>query len=103
MTHQNDLGVGVGTREQIGEITENTVVAIRNEDDTNVYLYGYGQHAGEEPPPGWFIPVPKIILNDGEVIWGYQCWWTPARGPDRVRRLFPGKKVVFVPLPEEDE
>lgn len=20
---------------------------------------------------------PKITLDDGSVIWGYECWWTP--------------------------
>lgn len=21
---------------------------------------------------------PKMILEDGSVIWGYECWWQPA-------------------------
>ncbi len=21
---------------------------------------------------------PKILLDDGTIIWGYECWWTPA-------------------------
>lgn len=23
---------------------------------------------------------PKIILDDGEVVWGCECWWGPEAG-----------------------
>ena len=26
------------------------------------------------------IEDPKIILDDGEVVWGCECWWGPEAG-----------------------
>lgn len=24
-------------------------------------------------------PNPKITLDNGDVIWGYECWWSPVK------------------------
>lgn len=65
-----------------------TMVATDTDD-----LYRFGVHAGNEPYPGigntdatkghpeyraWGRrgqPVPKIVLDDGSVLWGPECWW----------------------------
>ncbi len=55
-------------------------------DEQTLGLYGYGVYEGDEvPPEGIFssegpltlvgIPVPKLRLDDGTVIWGCECWW----------------------------
>ena len=54
--------------------------AILKADDKNVYLLGYGTYDGDDVPPSGFLheakcPNPKLSLDDGTVVWGYQCWW----------------------------
>lgn len=34
---------------------------------------------------------PKIVLDDGEVVWGFECWWAPA---DQCERFVAGRQVV---------
>jgi hypothetical protein len=40
---------------------------------------------------------PRIRLQDGSVIWGYECWWTPVRVagplPDEQRALEAHKTI----------
>lgn len=55
------------------------VGAVSNTIDGTVYLYGYGVYVGSEVPPDGPLHKrgtadPKIILDDGGVVWGYQCW-----------------------------
>lgn len=48
-----------------------------------VKLLGFGVYEGDEVPPeetnslaaALGIPNPKIKLDNGEVVWGCQCWW----------------------------
>lgn len=53
------------------------VIAIRNTDTDNkiVYIYGYGMHVGSVQNEELGFSNPKIELDNGKVIWGYQCWW----------------------------
>lgn len=59
------------------------VGAICDADGEEVRLFGYGQYVGEEVPPPevkmFGIPMtmknPKIVLDDGKVVWGCECWW----------------------------
>ena len=47
------------------------VIAIRNSDEENVYIYGYGEYVGEESCPKLFnCKNPKIVLDNGNVVWG---------------------------------
>jgi hypothetical protein len=36
---------------------------------------------------------PKIVLDDGRVVWGQECWWGPE---DRVRDSIKDREVVIV-------
>lgn len=52
------------------------VGAIQKMDEETVHLFGYGVYDGDlEVPdnPGWFNP--RITLDSGKIVWGYQCWW----------------------------
>jgi len=47
-----------------------------------VNLLGYGVYVDDEVPPPDInpalnvgIPNPKIVLDNGEVVWGMECWW----------------------------
>ena len=38
------------------------------------------EDAGCEPNPIVRPTNPKIVLDDGEVVWGCECWWGPEAG-----------------------
>lgn len=51
-----------------------------------IQFLGYGVYEGSEVPvsaAGWMsrglidagIPNPKIRLDNGDVVWGCECWW----------------------------
>ena len=61
-----------------------------------VEFFGYGVYVGDEVPPeeaGGFGGIvraaghtnPKILLDNGDVVWGCECWWGPE--PAIRRRL----------------
>ena len=53
------------------------------DDDKVIEFLGYGEYVGCEVPPeevGGYnmgLPNPKIKLDNGETVWGCQCWWGP--------------------------
>jgi hypothetical protein len=77
------------------------VIAIRNADESGVYIYGRGIYEGvfvpSQDPDGfdWPIPSPKIKLDNGKVVWGAQCWWGRE---DAVLERFAGRPMIEVPL-----
>ena len=76
------------------------VFAVRNADNETVYMFGRGVYEGrkEGGPMGGF-PNPKILLDDGNVVWGCECWWGRA---DREDEYIGGRKVEMVPVPDRD-
>lgn len=59
-----------------------------NGNKKQVELIGYGTYAGDEVPPAGTagigavlhevgITTPKLVLDDGQVVWGCECWWGP--------------------------
>lgn len=40
---------------------------------------------------------PKIVLDSGAVVWGFQCWWFEGDA-DEVMRRFPNRSIVTVGL-----
>jgi len=83
------------------------VIAVQDADDKEVRIFGYGNYVGDEIPPkgtpGVFgidagelgIKNPKIVLDNGDVIWGCQCWWA---NPDKFK--IGKRKIKTVPLPK---
>lgn len=65
------------------------VGAILKKEGEKVYLIGYGTYEGEEIPPDNIkgfnigIPNPKIKLDDGNIVWGCECWWMPE---DKIKK-----------------
>jgi hypothetical protein len=55
---------------------------------TSILIYGYGVYAGDEvPPDDILVPIigpvhqlgiklPKLVLDDGTIIWGSEAWWS---------------------------
>ena len=56
------------------------VIAVRDANETEINIYGYGEYVGNEPCPHMGgVPNPKIVLDNGDVVWGYECWWGAAK------------------------
>jgi hypothetical protein len=60
------------------------VLAILSADKNTVKSLGPGVYVGDEVPPdtggtGWLAELgvanPKIVLDNGDVVWGCECWW----------------------------
>ena len=76
--------------------------AVRDANDTTVHLFGFGTYAGRDTPTeGVFaeagIKNPRIDLDDGATVWGFQCWWGPIGKWDG---MLAGRDVVTVPVPK---
>ncbi len=57
---------------QIGD----RVGALLSMSETEVRLLGYGVYQGPQPCDAIHgILNPQIKLDDGTIVWGYQCWW----------------------------
>jgi hypothetical protein len=41
---------------------------------------------------------PKIVLDDGGVVWGYECWWGEA-ADSTPQEWAAGRRIVVVPAP----
>ena len=72
------------------------VGAVLSASEDTVNLLGYGVYDGdhvpdEEPFHSLGITNPKITLDNGNVVWGYQCWWGPE---DRVKNEMIGDRKV---------
>ena len=68
------------------------VGAILKADPEEVHLLGYGVYKGDEiPPDGFGVPNPKIELDNGDIIWGHQCWWGEE---DKVKASLGDRKII---------
>lgn len=71
------------------------VGAIIGGDAKRVELLGFGVYSGDEVPEGarGMGPLmveagmtnPKITLDNGDVVWGCECWWGPEA--EIIRRI----------------
>ena len=86
------------------------VGAILSATEDEVKLLGWGVYGGDELPGedaegvGAIIRLqgrtnPKIILDSGEVVWGYQCWWAPEA---YTRKVIGDRKITLVNLKGEE-
>jgi hypothetical protein len=76
------------------------VFAIRNADDQTVYMFGRGVYQGRQPcarMDGY--DNPKILLDDGNVVWGCECWWALET---REKEYVAGRPIEIVPPPTSD-
>jgi hypothetical protein len=89
--------IGIGDR----------VGAISHSKDATLYMFGYGTYAGREVPPAdvHFMGLavnhenPKILLDNGKVVWGCECWWG---GEDRVKAAeAKAATVIYLDIEEQ--
>lgn len=81
------------------------VGAILSGTEQTVELIGFGVYEGDFVPVeavGMFAEIgrelehlnPRIKLDDGEVVYGCECWWGAE---DEVRKQLEGRVVIVVP------
>lgn len=78
--------------------------AILSVNETSVSLFGYGVYVGEEVLPTGFlhdvgVPNPKLQLDNGNVVWGYQCWWGSE---EKVKEIIGGRKIINATIDEAE-
>ena len=76
------------------------VIAMQCTEGNKAYIYGRGVYVGDHvPESGIFHEVgmtnPKIELDNGGVVYGYQCWWADEK---RVDEEFKGMEIIEVPV-----
>ena len=67
-------------------------------DDDTIELLGYGTYEGEQVPDKealkrLVVPNPKITLDDGRVVWGFECWWGSE---EKIKKMESTRTVVLV-------
>lgn len=67
------------------------VGAILSSTDEAVHLIGYGVYDGDFEHPGWGFPNPRITLDNGNIVWGCECWWGDE---EKVKASIAGRKVI---------
>lgn len=75
------------------------VGAIMKADAAEVHLFGYGVYQGDVLNDYMGVPNPKITLDNGGVVWGYQCWWGKEA---KIKKIIGHRKVIDVPAPEKE-
>lgn len=84
------------------------VGAVLSSNEEHVSFLGWGEYVGDEVPPANTdpesfmtllhendIPNPKIVLDNGSVVWGCQCWWGPEQ---KILDWIDNRKVVIVDI-----
>lgn len=84
--------------EQVGD----RVIALQcsNNDTKTVNIFGHGVYVGDYPVAifDYFeIKNPKIQLDNGNIVWGYQCWWSDE---DILLNRFKDYEFVVVDIPK---
>ena len=72
------------------------VGAVAGMDEDRMYLLGYGTYVGDELLDG-VLSSPKIVLDDGKVVWGLECWWFHE---DALKRAAAEREVIKVDIDE---
>ena len=65
--------------------------AILRADSEEVHLLGYGVYDGDIKHPELGFRNPRITLDNGSVVWGFECWWGPE---GKVKKSIGDRKVI---------
>ncbi len=74
------------------------VYALVSMDAAEAWLLGFGEYEGRHLHPDYGVYNPRIRLDNGETVWGLECWWGLAEHFDAV---VGGRAVIEAPRPEE--
>jgi hypothetical protein len=67
------------------------VGAVLMSDNDTVHLLGYGVFDGWHYQPDIESRNPRITLDTGTIVWGFQCWWGSE---EEVREFIAGRQVI---------
>ncbi|MFZ2486873.1 MAG: hypothetical protein WAZ19_02025 [Anaerolineae bacterium] len=87
--------------------TGDRVGAIKGKTEEGIEFFGYGVYVGDHVPdkshgtPGSWLEFlhsselvnPKIELDNGQVVYGIECWWGSESA---IREQLDGQNVVVV-------
>jgi len=85
------------------------VGAVCSSTEETVTIFGFGVYEGNFIPETndiivmgmslkeLNIPNPRIKLDNGEIVWGAECWWGDE---DEVKEHIQNKKIINI-LPSE--
>ena len=86
------------------------VLAISHCEGNTCWIYGYGEYVGDFIPKeavGFMAelgrehkrPNPKIVLENGKVVYGCECWWGDAEKAEK--EIIKGRKIIVVDIDED--
>lgn len=74
------LGFGVYVGDEVPPAPMGMVRALFGASTWEAFDRVVAEDTGYEPNPAARPTNPKIVLDDGEVVWGCECWWGPEAG-----------------------
>jgi len=74
------LGFGVYVGDEVPPAPMGVVRAVFRATTWEEFDRIVAEDTGGEPNPAVRPTNPKIVLDDGEVVWGCECWWGPETG-----------------------
>lgn len=74
------LGFGVYVGDEVPPAPMGFVRAVFGADTWEAFDRIVAEDVGCAPSPAARPTNPKIVLDDGEVVWGCECWWGPEAG-----------------------
>lgn len=83
------------------------VGAILSANNKEVELLGFGTYLGEQVPSieenevlhHHGVKNPKIQLDNGSIVWGFECWWGPE---EKIKESIGNRKVINVNIEGEE-
>ncbi len=102
----------MSVKEGMGAKPGDKIFAVTHGDDDNIYFLGFGVFEGEEIPEEGTVGMmasllrmreqknPKLVLDNGDSIWGCECYWGPA---DQFRSFANMRKIISTNVAEYRE
>lgn len=86
------LGFGIYVGDEVPPAPMGFVCAVYRVTTWEEFDRVAAEDAGCEPNPATRPTSPKIVLDDGEVVWGAECWWGPEARYAKYRAGRPEKR-----------
>lgn len=83
------LGFGVYVGDEVPPAPVGAVRAVFGAATWEEFDRVVAEDLGGEPNPALRPTNPKIVLDDGQVVWGAECWW----GPESTYAAFRGARA----------
>lgn len=69
--------------------------------DGKVMFLGYGIYVGYRPCPTMDgEDNPKLVLDDGSVAWGCECWWGSE---EKIRERLGDKEIILCEIVRDNK